>query len=294
MKTGDKIDCMKLRYLPFTFFFLTLLMLSCNKTKDDNSSLIKAVDVSDQIVGDSMIYGLTCDGTNDSNIVVYPFDGSDPIRYSCIEAFQQHRIIGSPQIGDWVGLMLDKDDKNTATIVINLDQLKGTWTYPVMPTLKDFEHLSKRMQKKMQREALENMPDSVKEIYFVPREYGFTLKRSHVAQAVGRVYSGSTLEDDSPVKYPDVKLYQQWFSWNGKLILVSTDKSRISINDVKKENTTFSFDTLSFVSMTNDSLILEQNGVRYGFHRKNNAIEANAEATQKAKEADMKAKDNLK
>lgn len=285
---------MKLRYLPFGFLILTIFIISCNKSKEESKELIKAVDVSDKIIGDSMVYGLTCDGSSDSNIVVYPLDGSDPIKYSCIDAFQQHRIIGSPQIGDWVGLVLDKEDANTATMVINLDQLKGTWTYPVLPTLKDFEHLSKRMQKKMQREALENMPDSVKETYFIPREYGFTLKRSHVAQAVGRVYSGNTLEDDSPVKYPEVKLYQQWFAWNGKLILVSTKNSRINLDNHKAENTEFVFDTLSFISMTNDSLILEQHGIRYGFHRKNSTIEANAEATQKAQEADKKAKENLK
>lgn len=285
---------MKLKYLPFSFLLLTIFVFSCNKRKDENKELIKSFDVSDMIVGDSMIYGLTCDGSSDSNIVVYPFDGSDPITYSCIDAFQRHRIIGNPQIGDWVGLVLDKEDKNTATMVVNLDQLKGTWTYPVMPTLKDFEHLSKRMQKRMQREALENMPDSIKETYFVPREYGFTLKRSHVAQAVGRVYSGNTLEDDSPVKYPEVKLYQQWFSWNGKLILASTNKSRMAMNEQKLEKSDITFDTLSFVSMNNDSLILEHNGIRYGFHRKNSTIEANAEATQKAQEANKKAEANLK
>ena len=128
-----------------------MTMLSCNKNKQGNENLIQEVDASDLIKGDSMVYGLACDGTSDSAIVVYPFDGSDPVTYSCIDASRQHRIIGSPQIGDWVGLVLDKEDKSTANTVINLDQLKGTWTYSVLPTLKDFEHLSKRMQKRMQR-----------------------------------------------------------------------------------------------------------------------------------------------
>ena len=285
---------MKLRLLLFASIFMMMAMLSCNKNKQENSNIITQADASSFIKGDSMIYGLACDGTSDSTIIVYPFDGGDPVAYSCIDASQKHRIIGTPQIGDWVGLILDKEDKTIATMVVNLDQLKGTWTYPVMPTLKDFEHLSKRMQKRMQREALENMPDSIKNLYFIPREYGFTLKRSHVAQAVGRIFSGSSIEDDSPVKYPEVKAYQQWFSWNGKLILVSTNRNRINIGEDKSKEMEFSFDTLSFISMTNDSLILEQNGVRYGFHRKGSTIEANALATQKAQEADKKAAENLK
>lgn len=285
---------MKLIQFIFISIFTATIMLSCNKDKQGNENLIQEVDASDLIIGDSMVYGLACDGTSDSAIVVYPFDGSDPVTYSCIDASRQHRIIGSPQIGDWVGLVLDKEDKSTANTVINLDQLKGTWTYSVLPTLKDFEHLSKRMQKRMQREALENMPDSVKETYFIPREYGFTLKRSHVAQAVGNVYSGSSLEDDSPVKYPEVKKYQQWFAWNGKLILVSTKNGRLNIASEKQEKPEFSFDTLEFVSMTNDSLVLTQNGIRYGFHRKNSTIEANAHATKKAQEANKKAAEKMK
>lgn len=285
---------MKLRYFLFLSIIITMSVLSCNKGKLESENIIQEVDASDLIKGDSMIYGLACDGTSDSTIIVYPFDGSDPITYSCIDASRQHRIIGNPQIGDWVGLVLDKEDKTIANMVINLDQLKGTWTYPVLPTLKDFEHLSKRMQKRMQREALENMPDSVKETYFIPREYGFTLKRSHVAQAVGRVYSGNSLEDDSPVKYPEVRNYRQWFAWNGKLILVSTKNNNLKSNNKKEDKPELSFDTLEFVSMTNDSLILMKNGIQYGFHRKNSTIEANAHATKKAQEVDQKAKENLK
>lgn len=282
------------RYLLFLSLIAAVAMVSCKGDKEKQPQLINQVDASDLIKGDSMVYGLACDGTNDSSIVVYPFSGGDPVTYSCIDATRQKQVFGAPQIGDWVGLVLDKEDSTVATMVINLDQLKGTWTYPVMPTLKDFEHLSKRMQKRMQREALENMPDSVKDIYFVPREYGFTLKRSHVAQAVGRVFSGHSLEDDSPVKYPEVSNYCQWFPWNGKLILVSTTAAQINVKAENSAVPVFTFDTLSFVSLTSDSLVLMHNGTKYGFHRKENSITANAHATKKAEEANRKAVESLK
>ena len=212
---------MKIKYLFFATFAGILTMVSCGKKNEPVANIGTQIDVSKQIVGDSMIYGLACEGTSDSNIVVYPFNGGDPIKYSCIDAHKRHRIIGHPEIGDWVGLVLDKEDTTVATMVVNLDQLKGTWTYTVMPTFKDFKHLSKRMQKKMESTLIEQMPDSERALYMVPREYGFSLKRSHNAEPVGRIRHNVGVDEDSPVEYPEVKHYAQWFSWNGRLILVS-------------------------------------------------------------------------
>lgn len=283
---------MKIKYLFLATFSAILMMASCGKKKEPTTNIGTQIDVSKQIVGDSMVYGLACEGTSDSNIVVYPFSGGDPIKYSCIDAHKNHRIIGHPDIGDWVGLVLDKEDTTVATMVVNLDQLKGTWTYTVMPTFKDFKHLSKRMQKKMESTMMEQMPDSEKALFMVPREYGFSLKRSHVAQAVGRVRQNAGVDDDSPVEYPEVKNYRQWFSWNGKLILVSAKRNPQEGNPDAQPKPTF--DTLDYVMMTNDSLILMHNGVMQGYHRKSSALKANEEANKKAQEADKKAAENLK
>lgn len=227
------------------------------------------------VKNDSMIYGLTCDGTTDSVVVVWPF-GGDPITYSCIDAKQNGRIIGKPEIGDWIGIMRNPEDSTEARMVINLDQLKGTWTYPVMPVMKDLQHMSKRMQKRM----MANMPDSVKETFFIPREYGFTLKRGHVAQPVGRIMRTNTLQDDSPVQYPEVKNYKQWYMCNGRLLLIS-GQFHIK-NGAKQKEVPNIVDTLEFAYMDNDSLILSQNGIRYSFHRKQNALKANEAATKAA------------
>ena len=155
-----------------------------------------------------------------------------------------------------MGLVLDKEDTTVATMVVNLDQLKGTWTYTVMPTFKDFKHLSKRMQKKMESTLIEQMPDSERALYMVPREYGFSLKRSHNAEPVGRIRHNVGVDEDSPVEYPEVKHYAQWFSWNGRLILVSGRREPQVEGNQKPKPQKVTFDTLDYVMMTNDTLVL--------------------------------------
>lgn len=251
-----------------------LLFFSCSKKKQQEDMSAGFQDIEVDIKGDSMIYGLVCDGTTDSVIVLWPFAG-DPVTYDCIDAHESHSIIGQPTIGDWIGIMRDKSDTTVVTMAVNLDQLKGTWTYPVIPVMKDLQSMSPRMQKRMMAE----MPDSIKQTYLVPREYGFPLKRAHQAQAVGYVHSTNTLQSDSPVEYPKVKRYRKWYMLNGRLILVSAEPKPSKDSDIQAP-LEIKMDTLDFVYMDNDSLIMMQNGERIGFHRKENAIAANAEASK--------------
>lgn len=236
---------------------------------------------------DSMIYGLSCDGTNDSVIVFLPFkDGADPVSYNIEVAKAEGRVIGQPQIGDWVGIMLNPADTTEATMVINLDQLKATWTYSVRPTWKDASKLSRRALAR----KLNEIPDSLREAYMVPREYGFTLQRGHVAKAVGRVRRESSLEDDSPVEYPAVKNYTGWKTLNGQLILISTDRQELPLASLDKDKAEKPapkpkefYDTLRFVMMTADSLVVQTSQhKRLAFHRQENARTANAEAQKAA------------
>jgi hypothetical protein len=245
------------------------------------------------VKGDSMIYGLACDGCTDSVAVIWPFEG-EPRTLSIIDARMNKRVIGKPEIGDWIGVMIDPNDSTVATMLVNMDQLKGTWTYPVMPVMKDYQHMSRRMQRRM----MENMPDSVKNTFLVPREYGFTLSRNHLASPVGYVYRSNTLEDDSPVTYPKVQNYKQWHMFNGKLLLVSGEMEVPQANkrnEKKNKKSKDVIDTLDFISLSEDSLILNKDGVRYGFHRKANAREANAAASAAAQKLDsMKMKKTTK
>ena len=261
--------------LTITCCIACIAFLSCSKkSKEPEKSMMPMQDVEVTIKGDSMIYGLTCDGSSDSVIVLWPFSG-DPVTYNCIDAHEDHRIIGKPVIGDWVGIMIDPEDTTSVTMVIDLDQLKGTWTYPVMPVMKELQQMSARMQRRM----MANMPDSIKNTYLVPREYGFTLKRAHQAQSVGYVRSNSTLESDSPVEYPPVKRYRQWYMLNGRLILVSAER-KMTTGPETEAPIIAVLDTLDFLYMDNDSLIMTQNGRRIGFHRKENALTANDAANE--------------
>lgn len=226
---------------------------------------------------DTMVYGLACDGTNDSVVVLLLFSGEDPITYNVEEAKRNGRIIGQLQIGDWIGVMPSKEDTTEATMVVDLDQLKGTWTYEVRPTWKDASKMSRRALKNKMSE----IPDSLKDAYMVPREYGFTLKRSSKASQVGFIMRSNSLEDDSPVEYPAVKNYVGWKCRNGHLILMSRGNFTGTKEDTKAKLT---LDTLEFVMMTNDSLVvMKRNGEQVRLHRKESAFEANAEASKAAK-----------
>ena len=267
---------MKIHFHILSFTLLILVGLgSCHggKEKIDDETEELFMDDAPEIKGDSMLYGLSCDGTSDSVVVIWPFYG-DPITLSAIDAKENRRIIGKPEIGDWIGVMLDPEDSTCATMVINLDELKGTWTYPVMPVMKELQNMSKRAQRRM----MAHIDDSIKANFLVPREYGFTLKRSHNAQAVGRVMRSNSLEDDSPVVYPEVKNYRKWYMLNGRLVLIAGDYVGADATQKPK----YTMDTLDVISLNNDSLILMQHNVRYGFHRKLNAMEANKEAQAKA------------
>jgi hypothetical protein len=271
------------------FIFAGILLFVACGTKEAPSTdgVRKTADA------DKMIYGLACDGCSDSVIVFMPFNLGDslsypdPISLNIVEAMRNKQVFGHPEIGDWVGVMMNPDNPKEATMVVDLDQLKGTWTYQVLPKLK-------QMATKSEKQIEAELTDSMREILFVPREYGFSLKRSHNAEPVGRVRRSAGADEDSPVEYPEVKHYVQWFSWNGKLILVSQKRQPKTEDHKDAQPPKPTFDTLDYVKMTNDTLILMHNGEIQGYHRKSSARQANEQANKKAAEADKKAAENLK
>lgn len=269
----------------------TLCLASCHRTPKAGKKTIAnmPISMSKPAKGDHAIYGLACMGCTDTAIVMLPNGGGDPVRYNILDAHRKHQVFGNIEIGDWICVIpcTDKDDKNRADLVIDLDKLKATWTYQVMPHLRDMTHLSKRQQARI----LANMPDSIVETYMVPREYGFTLKRMGEARSVGYVMQNSSVEDDSPVEYPTIPQYTEWHAYNGKLLLV---KGRYEINGVVF-NEKATIDTLSFVYFNNDSLALrDSRGNIMGYHRKANEHSANAAARAAAAKAANKIKQELK
>lgn len=199
-------------------FIAAVAVMACSGHKTENAEEPQSEPMI-ELKGDSTVYGLVCDGCTDSVLVMLPTDMGDPVKYDIIDAFQAHNVFGKMRIGDRVAILLDPTDHQVAQQVVNLDDLKGTWSYEVMPQFRDFASMSKRMQRRM----MQNMPDSVKRTFLVPRRYGFTLKRENIAAPVGLMPHENALDDESPVVYPEVPFYTEWHLWNGKLLLVRHD-----------------------------------------------------------------------
>lgn len=251
---------------------LALFAGSCTENATGDKS---AIDNDIRFKGDHTIYGLACDGTNDTILVLLPNEGGDPVTYNILDATRNKQVFGSLSIGDWVGLMVNPKNKKEASLVIDLDELKGTWTFEVIPKVKATPTLTAE-------EAEAAMTDSMKAIYMVPREYGFTLKRHYQASPVGRIMKENTLNDDSPVTYPMVTNYTSWHIIDGRLYLY---KDTVDDKGQRIPTDSVGFDDGTFVYLGTDSMAALFGKKVMQYHRKANAIEANA----KAQEAEHKA-----
>ncbi len=256
---------------------LVLMLLAACGKKETNASVEQPQSANAQpqrLEGDSTVYGLACEGCSDSVIVLLPGDGSDPVRYNIIEATHNRQVMGKPKVGDWMGLVLNKEDKRVADLVVDLDQLKGSWCYVVMPKLRDYDKMTPRMRNRMMNE----MNDSLRETYMIPREYGFSLKRHWTAQSIGYVQEQNSLEDESPVVYPQLLYYTEWHIWNGKLVMVSGDFKMDKQNNVNVTN--LRQDTCDIVYLKDDSLVLGSEGITRSYYR----LTAESEINKRAKE----------
>lgn len=266
---------------------LALVLSGCGGKGKDKGTPIDQTPISLAVPakGDSTIYGLACDGCTDSVVVLLPNAGGDPVTYNIIDARRHGRVFGSPQIGDWLGVVPDPHNKRIAHLVVDLDEVKGSWTHTVMPTLRDVQKMTRREA----REAIAAMPDSVKETYMIPREYGFTLKRQSQASPIGFVRQ--TADEESPVVYPKVPIYTEWHAFNGRLILVQGRMvyNGVVLNEREKR------DTLDFVYMKDDSLVLrDRTGDIVSLHRVTDAHQANARANAAADKIEQQSQQKLK
>ena len=157
----------------FVSLLAALALTACHEEKKPVEKVQQLPSYDQPLKGDSTIYGLACEGCSDTVVVLLPNDGSDPVTYNILKASRQHRVLGRIKTGDWIGVVLNKTNKHEADIVIDLDQLKGIWCYIVMPQLRGHETMTKQEQ----AQAMRQMSDSLKNMYFIPREYGFWLKR---------------------------------------------------------------------------------------------------------------------
>ena len=260
---------------------------SDNATKDNTNIQLES---ELKITGDKTIYGLACEGCNDSTILLLPNDGSDPVKYDIIDATRNHKIRGKIKTGDWICLITNKNDKRVADFVMDLDQLRGIWCYIVMPKMRDYNKMSKRLQARM----MENMSDSLKETFLIPREYGFWLKRQWQAQSVGYVKESSTLAEESPVVYPQLGYYVAWGIWNGKIIIARGTPKFSNTGQVSVTNMVN--DTCDVDYLDADSLVLSSDGQSRSYYRKSDINDvnkrANAIAAMRSKQALQQATEN--
>lgn len=235
-----------------------------------------------KINGDKTLYGLACDGCSDSAIVFLPNDGGDPLHFNIVNARKNNKVFGTLEIGDELAILLNPKNKKEAILAIDLEQIKGTWTFQVMPKLKP-------NPLKSEEQIMAEMSDSLKQALFIPREYGFTLKSYNQASPVGYIMKTNTLEDESPVEYPKVTVYTSWHIYNGWLYIY---KDTVDEQGRRLPNDSVGHDDGTMVFLSADSMAAKFGKKVMQYHRKASAIEAN----RKAQEAEKRAaeKKNLK
>lgn len=278
---------MKKKYIVYTILGLFVLFCVLDVVFNSNSTF-KPKEKQEKLLtttmkGDKTVYGLACEGCNDTVIVLLPLDNSDPVTYNILDATRAGNIRGKVSIGDRLALVLDPNDKKKATLVIDLEDLMGIWCYIVMPKLKDFTNMSNREQAR----KLAAMPDSLKQTYYIPREYGFWVKQNWMAQSVGYIREDPSVADESPVVYPALGYFTAWHIWNGKFIIVSgtpKEDSKGNMTVVNLHN-----DTCDIAYLDGDSLVLSSDGVSRSYYKKKNIGEVNKKAKKIADQLSKKA-----
>ena len=115
------------------FFIVIAFLAACTDvaTNGDQGAISDEV----RLKGDHTVYGLACDGCSDSVIVVLRNEGGDPVRYNIVRAMKQRQVFGDIAIGDELAIVVNPRNPHEALEVIDLERLKGTWTFQVLPKL---------------------------------------------------------------------------------------------------------------------------------------------------------------
>ena len=207
--------------------------------------------------GDTTVYGLACEGCTDSILVYLPFSGGDPDTIDILNARVQRRVFGRPDVGDEVALVLSASNKKVADLVINIDRLKGSWCYQVMPRL--------RRQAGLPADSIvqlpSDFPDSLRKKWFQPREYGLEIQRDNMIHTIGVQRRGQE-QQQGPVEYPELKRYREWHIYNGHLLFSVTRR------DTAGTVTIVNTDTADIVMMRRDTLLLRFADHEQGYYRK--------------------------
>lgn len=248
-----------MKSINIAFVSVIIAMMAATGCSNNGKSISMAVKDSTSVStsNDSTIYGLACDGCTDTIMVLLRDIHEDPDTFNILNASRQQRVIGHPKIGDEIAIVLAPEGNNVAAIVIDIDQLKGSWCYKVTPKLRERADIDEAMKKKL----LEQMPDTILKRLLEPREFGIQLKNDSIARTIGYVYRSKTSDEESPVEFPVIKRYRKWFLSNGQLVL----------NEMKRDTTgneqLVSSDTAEIITMLRDTLVLRFADGERGYYR---------------------------
>jgi hypothetical protein len=242
----------------FALFSVTLFMVSCSTNHTTPEKKITTFGEGLTLPGDSTVYGLACEGCTDSILVFIPTIGGDPDTIDIFNARVQRRVFGRPEIGDQVAIVLNGNNKDVADLVINIDRLEGKWCYQVMPRLRPRTGASADSIVQLPPD----FPDSLRQKWFQPREYGFELRRDRTARPIGMEHRDS-LRQRGPVEYPQLKRYRQWYIYNGHLLLCEAKRDTLGNHQI------VSTDTADIILMRRDTIRLRFANHEQGYYRQN-------------------------
>lgn len=231
--------------LLFCLLLMVLFIASCGsqneKTEAADADILPLV-----LDGDSTFYGLVCEGTTDTILVFLSVNNiqDDPDTFNILSASRKHHVLGQLKIGDNIAVVRNANDSTVADFVIDMENLQATWCYQVLPTL----HVRADMKGNTERQMLNNLPDSVRELLTIAREYSMQLKADHSVTSRGKFNSFE--EENQLVDYPNIKRYGLWHLLNGRLLLSEMELDSLGNAYVS------STDTADFLLMTPDTLVL--------------------------------------
>ena len=245
---------MKVNAIYFVFCLL-LLLVACGKRGNKVEQQEKKTTGLEE--KDGMIYGLACEGCNDTFVVMIPTSDLDgrPLKLNVLRAMKRQKVIGILEPGDWCAVKLNAKDKSVADMVRNMDLLKGKWVHLVMPHEKD------NARTPLLLENPDANVDSIIESYMIPIERGFQLMRKGRASTLGVKIVHNAESDKIPVEYSASSVYESWKVVDGQIILSEADSVKDPLDPTKMLfNKDCERDTCDLVLLLKDSLQISYKG----------------------------------
>lgn len=210
------------------------------------------------------IYGLACDGCNDTLLIVLTSLEQDPDTFDVLDATRQQRVYGYPRIGDKVAVIPDTTGSKTADMVVVLTDLQATWCYEVLPSLRKRVSIEQAIASTGQSPTI---ADSIKRLLATPCEYSYRVKGDNTVTPRSGQPMTLAGDEESPIEYPAMKHYREWRLNRGKVLL--TEMTYDSLGN----RTPGACDTAEIVLLQRDTLVLRINDTVQGFYRKQETSE---------------------